>query len=135
MEEIIKIIKCIPFKFVLPIVLLGLQFSLKMVIDRKATAFQFATGLLEIPINMFFISLALLSAFIITGTGAIVVAFVLFLVILVCLVFCILFWRRSVDHFENKYFFWAFGLGFLNLILALPTISYIIYFLINNTKA
>lgn len=124
----------IPFKFLLPLVLLGLQFSLKFFIDRRATAFNFATSILEVPINMFFVSLALLSALIIAGNGDIQKAFMFFLGILCLLPFCIFFWRRSVEHLEKKYFFWAFGLGFLNLALALPTIVGIIYFLMTNSK-
>ncbi len=123
-----------PFKFLLPLVLLGLQLSLKLFIDRRATAYNFAASILEVPINMFFISLALLAAFIIAGNGNVQKAFVFFLIVLFVLTFSIFFWRRSVEHFEKKYFFWAFGLGFLNLVLALPTIIYLIYFLMDNTK-
>jgi hypothetical protein len=124
----------IPFKFLLPVVLLGLQFSLKFFIDRRATAFNFVTSILEVPINMFFVSLALLAAYIIAGNGDLQKAFMVFLGILCMLTFCIFFWRRSVEHFEKKYFFWAFGLGFLNLSIALPTIVGIIYFLMNISK-
>src|SRR5688572_28644814 len=92
----------IPFKFLLPLVLLGLQFSLKFFIDRRATAFNFVTSILEVPINMFFVSLALLAAFIIAGNGDLQKAFMFSLGILCLLVFCIFFWRRSVEHFEKQ---------------------------------
>lgn len=124
----------VPFKFLLPLVLLGLQFSLKFFIDRRATAFNFVTSILEVPINMLFVSLALLAAFIIAGNGDLQKAFVCFLIILCILTFCIFFWRRSVEQFEKKYFYWCFGLGFLNLSISLPTIIYIIYFLMGNSK-
>jgi hypothetical protein len=105
---------------------------LKFFIDRRATAFNFVTSILEVPINIFFISLALLSALIISGNGDIQKAFMLSLVILFVLPFSIFFWRRSVEYFEKKYFFWSLGLGFLNFALALPTIIGIIYFLMNS---
>lgn len=124
----------IPFKFILPLVLLGLQFSLKFFIDRRATGFNFVTSILEVPVNMFFVSLSLLAAFIIVGHGDVQQAFITFLVILCILVFCIFFWRRSVEHFEKKNFWSAFGLGFLNLALSLPTLIYIVYFLMDNDK-
>jgi len=122
----------VPFKFLLPIILLGIQFSLKFFIDRRATAFNFVTSILEVPINIFFISLALLAALIISGNGDIQKAFMLSLGILFVLIFSIFFWRRSVEHFEKKNFVWSFCLGFLNWALALPTIVGIIYFLMNS---
>jgi hypothetical protein len=118
----------------LPLVLLGLQFSLKFLIDRRATAYNFLTALLEIPISIFFLSLSLLAAFIIAGKGDIQFAFVFFISILVLLVFCIFFWRRSIEHFEKENFFYSVGLGILNLLISLPILIYIIYFLINNAK-
>lgn len=124
----------IPFKFLLPFILLGIQFSLKYFIDRRATAFNFFVALLEVPINMFFISLSLLAGFIIAGSGNIQKAFIFFLMILLILIFCIFFWRRSVELFQNENYVKSFLLGFLNFILSLPVIIYIITFLIDNTK-
>ncbi len=123
-------LSCIPFKFLLPFVLLGLQLSLKFFIDRRATALNFATSILEVPINILFVSLSLLSAVIIAGSGNLQLAYMISLGVL-----CMLpFWRRSVEHLEKKYFVWSFSLGVLNLSLALPTIIGIIYFLMNNAK-
>lgn len=123
----------LPFKFLLPLVLLGLQFSLKLFIDRRATAYNFITSVLEVPINMIFVSLTLLAAFIIAGIGDVQKAFILFLAILSILIFCIFIWRRSIEQFDKKYFYWTFSLGILNLILALPILVYIIYFIMNST--
>jgi hypothetical protein len=124
----------VPFKFLLPLILLGIQFSLKLFIDRRATAFNFTTSILEVPINIFFISLALLSALIISGSGDIQKAFILSLLLLPALIISIFLWRRSVEHFENKRFFLSSVLGILNYVLALPTIVYVIYFLMNPSK-
>lgn len=125
-------LKSIPFMFLLPLILLGLQFSLKFFIDRRATALNFATAILEVPINMLFVTLALLSALIIAGNGDIQTAFIFFLAILSIVPFTIFFWRRSVEHLGRKYFFWCFGLGFINLTISLPIIIGTIYFLMNN---
>lgn len=122
----------LPFKFLLPLILLGLQFSLKFFIDRRATAYNFFTAILEVPISILFISLSLLSAFIIAGTGDVQKAFIYVLCILVVLIFCIFFWRRSVEHFEKKNFGYSTSLGILNFVLSLPILLYIVYYLINN---
>ena len=124
----------VPFKFILPLILLCLQFSLKFFIDRRATAYNFFTSFLEIPISIFFLTLALLAAYIISGKGDIQFAFCLFLCILVILVFSIFFWRRSVEHFEKENFGYTTLLGILNLIISLPTLLYIIYFIINTSE-
>jgi hypothetical protein len=129
-----EILKCIPFKFLLPLILLGVQFSLKFFIDRRATAYNFYVALLEVPISMFFISLSLLSAFIIAGGGDLQLAFIYVLLILVVLIFCLFFWRRSIENLDKKYFGRALGLGLLNLTIALPTIVFIIIFLIETKK-
>lgn len=121
-----------PLKFILPIILLGVQFSLKLFIDRRVTGFNFVTSILEVPINMFFVSLSLLAAFIIRGSGDIQNVFIIFLIILVILMFGIFIWRRSLDHFERENFWSAFGLGVLNLILSVPILIWIICFLKNN---
>lgn len=122
----------LPFKYLLPIVLLGLQFSLKFLIDRRATAFNFFTALLEIPISILFITLSLLSAFIIAGKGNVQSAFIFFPSIIVVLIFCLLFWRRAVEHFEKKNLGYTTCLAVLNFVLSLPILLFTIYFLINN---
>jgi len=121
----------LPFKFLLPLILLGLQLSLKFFIDRRATAYNFFTAILEVPVSILFISLSLLSAFIIAGKGDLQMGFIYVLLILVVLTFCIFFWRRSVEHFERENFGYSTCLGILNLILSLPILLYIVYFLIN----
>jgi len=123
-------IKSVPFKFVLPIVLLGLQLALKFFIDRRATAYNFIVAVLEVPINMFFISLSLIAAFIISGHGDTQLAFLFFLSILVVLIFGIFCWRRSVENLDQKKFIIACILGTVNLILSLPIFLFIVYFLI-----
>lgn len=124
----------LPFKFLLPLILLGLQFGLKFFIDRRATAFNFVTAILEIPISMLFLTLSLISAYIIASKGDVQYPFMMFVAIVILLIFCIFFWRRSVEHFEKENFGYASCLGILNLVLSLPTLIYVIYYLINDGK-
>lgn|GEM_PF-2925206 len=123
----------LPFKYLLPIVLLGLQFLLKFLVDRRATAFNFFTALLEIPVSILFLSLSLLAAFIIAGKGSVQFAFFSFPIILVVLLVCLLCWRRAVEHFEKKNLGYTACLGLLNFVLSIPILLFIINFLINSS--
>ena len=123
----------LPFKFLLPILLLGLQFSLKFFIDRRVSAYIFLSSLLEIPISILFLSLSLLAGYIIAGNGDLQTAFVLFVSILVMLIFCIFFWRRSTDHLDKKNFGYTTCLGITNLVLSLPTLLFVIYYIIETS--
>lgn len=129
-----ELLKSLPFKILLPIILLGLQFSLKYFIDRRATAYNFITSILEIPISILFISISLLSGYIIAELYDIQKAFIFVLLILVIISFCIFFWRRSIEHFEKKNFGYTASLGILNLVISLPIFFYIIFFIIGNTN-
>ncbi|MEN2414221.1 hypothetical protein [Flavobacterium mesophilum] len=128
-----ELIKSLPFKIILPLVLLGVQFSLKYFIDRRATAYNFATSILEIPISILFISISLLSGYIIAELYNVQTAFLYLLGIIVIVIFCIFFWRRSIEHLENKNFGYSIMLGILNLIISLPILIFIIFFIISNT--
>lgn len=127
-----EIIKTLPFKIILPLILLGLQFSLKYFIDRRATAYNFATSILEIPVSILFISISLLSGYIIAELYDIQSAFLYLLGILVIVTFCVFFWRRSIEHFEKKNFVYSALLGILNLVISLPILIFIIFFIISN---
>lgn len=128
-----EFIYSLPFKFLLPVILLALQVALKFFIDRRATAFNFVTALLEVPISILFLSLSLLAGYIINGKGDVHFAFCSFITLIILLVFCIFFWRRSVDNFERKNFWSAISLGGLNYVISLPTLFLAIYFIIQNT--
>ena len=124
----------IPFKYLLPIILLGIQFSLKFFVDRKATAYNFAIAMLEIPISIFFITLSLIGGFIVAGNKGLEKGFLLFIIIIPLLIFGIFFWRRSVEHFEKKNFGYAICLGFLNYTLSIPTILLVVSCLIKFSR-
>lgn len=127
-------LKSLPFKIMLPLILLGLQFSMKYFIDRRATFFNFATSILEIPISVLFVSISLLSGYIIAQLYDIQMAFIYVLGILVITSFCIFFWKRSVEHFERKNFGYSSMLAVLNFIISLPVLVYVVFFIISNSQ-
>lgn len=123
------------YKFLLPIILLCIQFFYKFFTDRRVTAYNFILEILEIPISILFISLSLIAGFIISATkGNFQLSFIYFISILILLFICILLWRRSTEHFEKKNFWRALLLGVFNLSLSLPILIYIIYYLTGSEK-
>lgn len=129
-----ELIHNIPFKFVIPVILLTVQFSFKFFVDRRATAYNFVVAILEVPISIIFITLSLTGGFIVTGKSQLKEAFIIFLLIILLLFFCILFWRRSVEHFEKKNFGYTVLLGVLNFFLSIPLIIAVVSELIDFSK-
>ena len=114
----------------LPVILLGLQFSFKYFIDRRATAFNFVISILELPLSISFLALSFFSALIIAAKGQILEGLIFLLITIIFSVVCVFLWRRSVENFEKENFKKAFILGTLNIILSIPLLFCSIIFLV-----
>ena len=116
-------------KYILTVILLLLQFSLKLFLDRKVTTYFFALSVFELPTNIFFISLTLIAGYILTSKSDVSQEFIFFIAILLILIFSVVLWRRSVDNLEKKKFAFAFWLCLANYFICLPVLIFIIFHL------
>lgn len=102
---------------IMPAIVLGLSFFLKMFIDRQTTANDAIGSALELPVDIVFLSISLIVGFILTPKANTLMGFAWFGCYLVLAVLIVFIWRRSTNnHINNgKYV----GLGFLNYLLSI----------------
>ena len=120
MEIVDNILSFVATKYVLPLLLMVIQLTFKVLIDEKFTFFNLTLALLEIPITLIYISLALLSAFIIAKGLDYDKVFVFFLISIVFYVISITLSKRSKSNFESSKFKSTIGQGILNYLVAIP---------------
>lgn len=117
---------------IMPIVVLGLSFALKMFIDRSTTVNDAICSALELPVDIAFLSISLIVGLTLTPNvdpqqglawfgfyicGAIIIVFI---------------WRRSTNiHINSGNFFW---LGLLNYLISITGLVFSIKLLTGGTQ-
>ena len=109
--------------WILPLLIIVLSLLLKMFVNRTTSAPQFLAGVLELPIDIVFLSMSLTVAYSISkvenvalGTSWLVLCFVIAIV-------SVVFWRMSLRFFEDNKSIHCIFLATLNYLVSV-LISY-----------
>ena len=86
----------------LPLALLFLAFLLKLLIDRSADRPMLGAAILELPVDIIFLSISLIVAFTISNPSNIKEGLFSFVVYIIISIFVVFLWRRSVSAFESN---------------------------------
>ena len=121
-------------QYVLPVILLCLAFLLKLLIDRSATIPLFLQSVLELPVDIAFLAISFLVAYIITETGNRENGLLCFLVFLTATVIIIFFWRRAISCYDNNKFISSTILGTASYAISIFGLTYSIGLLLGGVK-
>lgn len=107
---------------IMPAIVLGLSFFLKMFVDRQTTANDAIGSALELPVDIIFLSISLIVGFILTPSANALMGFAWFGCYLVLAILIVFIWRRSTHNHINdgKYMF----LGFFNYLLSISSLYF-----------
>jgi len=103
---------------ILPIVLLVLEFMLKLFIDRSTTLPVLIRSVLELPVDISFLATSFVVAFTILSPSNSEEGLVRFVIYLIGTVLVIFGWRRSVACFEQDRRWWSGGLAVASFALS-----------------
>lgn len=104
--------------YILSIILVGLSFLLKLFVDRKTDMPIFINCLLELPVDLNFLGLSFIIAYIIRDPKNSATGMLYFGSYLLISILTVFMWRRSCHCFslnDNK---WTAFLGVLNFIIS-----------------
>lgn len=107
---------------IMPAIVLGLSFFLKMFIDRQTTANDAISSALELPVDIVFLSISLIVGFILMPNTNTLMGFAWFGCYLVLAILIVFVWRRSThNHITNGNYI---GLGSFNYFLSIASLYY-----------
>lgn len=118
----------------LPISLLLLAFLLKLFIDRTATLPFFIEAVLELPVDIAFLSTAFVVAFTISFPSKVKEGLFSFTFYIIGSIIVVFFWRRSRMFFEREKFFKSGLLAIINYILCLMALLIAVFLLSGKYK-
>ncbi|MCU8238606.1 hypothetical protein M2G88_21570 [Vibrio vulnificus] len=85
----------------LPIFLMILAFTLKLFVGKNTSAADFIQAIIELPIDVMFLALSFLAAFIMTHTGQTQREMLVFLAFIVSAIVIVAFSKKAVIAFED----------------------------------
>ena len=109
-------------QIILPAALLALAFVLKLCIDREATAPVLILALLELPVDMTFLSSTFIISYTIGVNGDKELGLIFFIAFLIGTIVVILLWRRSIRFFDSDKLIKSSLLGTLNYLISVSAI-------------
>ncbi len=86
---------------IMPVLVLGLSFMLKLFIDRSTTAPDAIVSTLELPVDIIFLSISLIVGFIIAPSGDAKSGLAWFAFYIFAAIFIVFLWRRSIKSFDS----------------------------------
>lgn len=107
---------------IMPMIVLGLAFALKLFIDRTASIPDTISSTLELPVDITFLSISLIVGFTIAPSGETKEGLAWFALYVLVAIFIVFIWRRSVKCFESNSHKSAFWLGALNYLISITAI-------------
>jgi hypothetical protein len=110
--------------YILSIILVVLSFLLKLFIDRKTNIPIFINSLLELPVDLNFLGLSFVIAFIIRDTKNAADGLIYFITYLAISVLTVYVWRRSCYCFGQNSTGWTIFLGIINFIVSVLLMLY-----------
>jgi hypothetical protein len=102
---------------VLPLVLIGLAFILKLVVDRTARLADLVSAVLELPVDVAFLATSLTAAFVIAKPSDAAKGLTMFASYIVGTVVTVFLWRRGQRQFEGEDFWWCVPIAAMNYVL------------------
>jgi len=87
-------------EIIMPVVVLGLSFMLKLFIDRSTTAPDAIVSTLELPVDITFLSISLIVAYTIAPSGDSKAGLAWFAFYMFAAIFIVFLWRRSIKSFD-----------------------------------
>ncbi|MCK4935307.1 MAG: hypothetical protein KAR84_00520 [Elusimicrobiales bacterium] len=109
-------------EIIMPIIVLGLAFALKLFIDRTASLPDAISSTLELPVDITFLAISLIVGFTIAPSGETKVGLAWFAFYVLGVIFIVFIWRRSIKCFETNSHKTAFFLGALNYLISITAI-------------
>lgn len=104
--------------------LLVLAFTLKLFVERSTTAPVLVQSLLELPVDIIFLAMSFVTAFILGATGKAAEGLLTFIVYVVVAILLVALSRKSITNFEKDSYYKAGFLSFLNYAMALSCVIY-----------
>jgi hypothetical protein len=99
---------------ILPIALVVMALLLKLFMDQSATVPLAIRSLYEAPVNVIFLALSFITAFIISLPANVSIGVCYLFAFLVVMLVVIVLWRRSIIFFERERHFWSAVLFIIN---------------------
>ena len=115
-----------PVEIIMPIILIGLAFLLKLFIDRTVTVPDTISSILDLPADIAFFSLSVIVSFTITKPENIDLGLMYFSSAIVLSLVVIFLWRRSIASFNSGARVMPAIAGSMNYIIAVAMAIYAI---------
>lgn len=106
--------------FTFPVLLLALLFAFKVLIGQSVSVVVFIRTLLELPIDIVFVSLSFIVAFILFSGPDVSAGLRYFIIYIIVAALVVFLCRRSVQTFESDRAARTIGLGVLNYLICIP---------------
>lgn len=109
-------------EIIMPAIVLGLSFALKLFIDRSTTLPDTIESVLELPGDITFLASSLIVGFTISSNGNAKEGLAWFSFYIFSAIFIVFLWRRSIKYFTNNSHVVAFCLAAINYLLAITAL-------------
>ena len=124
----------IPLEIIMPIIVLGLAFLLKLLIDRSASIPDAISSTLELPVDITFLAMSLIVGFTIAPLGQAKEGMAWFALYVFGAILIVFIWRRSIKSFESNSHKTAFFLGVVNYLISITAIVHSIKLVTGGTS-
>lgn len=111
---------------VLPVLLLGLSFIVKLSIERTVDLPKATMSIIELPTDMMFLSSSLIVAYIISNPSNAIYGLLLLLLCIVLSIFVILLWRKT-EYLYAKKSWWALLTSMSGFLVSIPAVFFTVY--------
>lgn len=120
-------------QYILPVALLLLAFLLKLLIDQTATVPLFIQAIIELPVDIAFLSASFIAAYTISVTKDTAVGLFAFCIFIIGTIIVVLIWRRCIRLFETNRFGLTVLLGAFNYLICITGLVKSIGLLVGET--
>ena len=120
-------------EIVMPILLLALSFVLKLVVGRNAESLDIISSLLELPVDMIFLSTVLIVGFTLSPSGDARQGLAWFSLYILGAIIVILLWRKSIRKSDKGSYISACCLGGLNYLLSTGALMHSLEITVQST--
>jgi len=121
-------------EYILPPAILFLAFLIKLFIDQAVELPDFVSAVLELPVDIQFLSLSFAAAIAIAKKVESSFGLLLFIAYVIAAIVTTIFWRRSIGLFDKEKLVKCTLLGILNYSISVPLLVYTITLLTNISQ-
>lgn len=108
--------------FIMPGVVLLLSFTLKMFIDRSTSGPDAIVSTLELPVDIIFLSISLITGYTLSQGGNPILGFAWFSIYIIGAIIIVVLWRRSIQYFDTNRFILILLIATLNYALSITAL-------------